>query len=104
MTIFHLIHVCDPKTDVFFALVSKLQIFEKNSKSNFSKTIEPTLLKFGMCVHVGPRFIHAKFHDPGGYRTAYIAKNLNFGFFEQFLSIFCKKMVVKIQPGIQNFA
>ena len=31
-------------------------------------------------------------------------KKPNFGFFGRFLSIFCKKTAVKIQPGIQNFA
>ena len=82
----------------------KLQIFEKNSKSNFSKTIEPTLLKFGMCVHVGPRFIHAKFHDPGGHRTAYMAKKPKFWNFWAFLEHFLQKTVVTVQPGIQNFA
>ena len=55
----------------------KLQIFGKNSKSNFSKTIEPKLLKFDMWVHVGHMFIHAKFYDPGGHRTGYMAKKKN---------------------------
>ena len=31
-------------------------------------------------------------------------KKTNFGFFERFLSIFWKKTVLNIQPGIQNFA
>ena len=82
----------------------KLQIFEKISNSNFSKTIKPKLLKFYMWVHVGHMVIHAKFHDPDGHRTAYMAKKPNFGFFERFLSIFWEKTVLKIQPGIQNFA
>ena len=65
-----------------------------------------------MCVHVGHMFIHAKFHDPDGHRTVkkygwknqIRLKNPNFGFFERLLSIFWKKMIVKIQSGSQNFA
>ena len=84
---------------------SKNAKFWKISKLNISKSIKPRLLKFDMCVHVGHMFVHAKFHDPDGHRTACMAKKkTNFGFFEHFLSIFWKKTVLKIQPGIQNFA
>ena len=69
----------------------KLQIFEKISKSNFSKTVKPKLLKFYMWVHVGHMFIHAKFHDPDGHRTAYMAKKPKFWIFWAFLEHFFEK-------------
>ena len=75
---------------------SKNAKFWKISKLNISKSIKPRLLKFDMCVHVGHMFIHAKFHDPDGHRTAYMAKKTKFWIFWAFFEHFFEKMVVKI--------
>ena len=47
----------------------------KNFKTEY---IQKYLTQFDMCVHVGHMFIHAKFHDPNGHRTAYMAKKTEF--------------------------
>ena len=67
---------------------SKNAKFWKISKLNISKSIKPRLLKFDMCVHVGHMFIHAKFHDPDGHRTAYMAKKPKSWIFWAFLEHF----------------
>ena len=56
-----------------------------------------------MWVHVGHKFIHAKFHDPDDDRRADMAKKNNFLIFRRFMGVFCKKMVPRIQTGTQNF-
>ena len=75
---------------------SKNAKFWKISKLNISKSIKPRLLKFDMCVHVGHMFIHAKFHDPDGHRTAYMAKKKKFWIFWAFFwAFFWKKLYLK---------
>ena len=75
---------------------SKNAKFWKISKLNISKSIKPRLLKFDMCVHVGHMFIHAKFHDPDGHRTAYMAKkNQILDFLSVFWAFFGKKRYLK---------
>ena len=44
-----------------------------------------------MWVHVGLMFIHAKFYDPDGHRTAYMAKKTKFGIFLAFFGHFFEK-------------
>ena len=57
-----------------------------------------------MWVYVGNMFIHAKFNDPDGHRTADMAETLKFGIFWVFLSISYGKTVIRIEAGIQNSA
>ena len=92
--------------DFFFKNVKnlKLQNFEKIQNQISQKLLKPSFWNFTCGLMWGTSFFMPNFMILTVIEQQIWPKNPNFGFFGCFFGIFCKKTVVNIHVGIQNFA
>ena len=82
----------------------KLHIFEKIQNQISPKLLNPSFWNFACEFMWGTCLFMPNFMILMVIKQPIWQKKPNFGFFERFLSIFWKKTVLKIEPGIQNLA